>query len=260
MYDLTSTLITISAASASFVAILGGFIASKLITISGERSSTKERIEEVEKELQFLKEQNTTLLTEILDEDALSFVINHIESLIEEDDLDSIYDSSAPQSITLDDLKPYWEKAVNIFRRFLTAARSRTSLNDDNVPISLAQELKEDNFGYTICKEIADVCNRNASPHIIRASKMPRLTPKWYNDNLDTINSNEQKIKSLEFSKQQLTEREKSLREPEGIKIGFLIFALFSVLCIVAPLAFSPFSTDSYCLFVWLKIAFTVCW
>ena len=41
---LTAMLTTISAASASFVAILGGFIASKLLSINGERDAVAGQI------------------------------------------------------------------------------------------------------------------------------------------------------------------------------------------------------------------------
>ena len=47
-YDLTATLTTIAAASASFVAILGGFIASKLIAVSGEREETINKLGDIE--------------------------------------------------------------------------------------------------------------------------------------------------------------------------------------------------------------------
>ena len=39
--ELTALLTTIASASASFVAILGGFIASKLIAVNGEREAVQ---------------------------------------------------------------------------------------------------------------------------------------------------------------------------------------------------------------------------
>ena len=44
MYDLTSFLSTISAGSASFVAILGGLIAQKVIEINNGRTAVEEEI------------------------------------------------------------------------------------------------------------------------------------------------------------------------------------------------------------------------
>ena len=54
MYDLTEILTTISAASDSSVAILVGFIAGILITISGERSGVLERIKQIDEELSLI--------------------------------------------------------------------------------------------------------------------------------------------------------------------------------------------------------------
>ena len=51
MYDLTSFLSTISAGSASFVAILGGLIAQKVIEINNGRTAVEEEIKELKYEL-----------------------------------------------------------------------------------------------------------------------------------------------------------------------------------------------------------------
>lgn len=48
MYDLKTVLTTIAACSASIVAILGGFIASKLIAINAERDEVNTRISELD--------------------------------------------------------------------------------------------------------------------------------------------------------------------------------------------------------------------
>lgn len=61
MYDLTEILTTISAASDSSVAILGGIIAGNLITISGERSGVLERIKQIDEELSLIIDERDKL-------------------------------------------------------------------------------------------------------------------------------------------------------------------------------------------------------
>ena len=61
MYDLTEILTTISAASDSSVAILVGFIAGNLITISGERSGVLERIKQIDEELSLIIDERDKL-------------------------------------------------------------------------------------------------------------------------------------------------------------------------------------------------------
>ena len=47
VYDLTSLLTTVSAGSASFIAIIGGLIATKLIDINNQRAAVDEEMEEL---------------------------------------------------------------------------------------------------------------------------------------------------------------------------------------------------------------------
>ncbi len=73
-YDLTSLLTTISSASASFIAILGGLVASKLLTISSERDAVLTKISELDKEISVKEVQKNTLQKENEDSDALDFI------------------------------------------------------------------------------------------------------------------------------------------------------------------------------------------
>lgn len=57
MYDLTSVLTTIAACSASIVAIIGGFIASRLISINADRDEVNTRLSETEEELSLHQEE-----------------------------------------------------------------------------------------------------------------------------------------------------------------------------------------------------------
>ena len=141
MYELTSVLIAISAASASFVAILGGFIASKLISISGERNSNNERLKEIETEKTFLLDNNDKLIQELFEEDSIVFIIKHITELIEQWRLEDVYDVNIAQEIKLEDLKPFWEKAESLLTEYYLAIENEEELNQDDIPISLQQKL-----------------------------------------------------------------------------------------------------------------------
>lgn len=82
-YDLTSLLTTISSASASFIAILGGLVASKLLTISSERDAVLTKISELDKEISVKETQKSTLQKENNDSDALDFIESNIADLIQ---------------------------------------------------------------------------------------------------------------------------------------------------------------------------------
>ena len=59
--DISSLLLTISGVSASFVAILGGFIVSKLISINSDRDVAESNIEEVKYQKFFKTEERDML-------------------------------------------------------------------------------------------------------------------------------------------------------------------------------------------------------
>ena len=73
-YDLTAFLTTVAASSASIVAILGGFIASKLITISGERDALLVKLNSIEEELRYKSAELDNRRKENDICDAISFI------------------------------------------------------------------------------------------------------------------------------------------------------------------------------------------
>ena len=124
-YDLTAVLTTIAAASASFVAILGGFIASKLIAISGEREENVNRLADIDEEIAYRTEVLEAAQQENTEEDALCFVLDHIDPLMDWYVIDTVYKHEEHPDISLETLRPYWEKARDIVKQYQTAIHYR---------------------------------------------------------------------------------------------------------------------------------------
>ena len=80
-YDLTAFLTTVAASSASIVAILGGFIASKLITISGERDALLEKLNSIDEELHYKRTELNKRQKENDTSDAISFISEHVDAV-----------------------------------------------------------------------------------------------------------------------------------------------------------------------------------
>ena len=77
-----------------------------------------------------------------------------------------------------------------------------------------------------------------------------------YHKNCDSIQEHNSAIALLELQKKQCDEQILALKRPRGMKLGLLIFALFTFCCIIAPLVASPFATESYNDFVIAKAIF----
>ena len=108
-YDLT-LFSTIASASASFVAIIGGFMASKLIAVNSDRSGVLERLKENQELLQLKTKAAEELAQQLAEDDAYDFIKENIDSLSAQSVLEEVYQTNKKQRIEFDELLPYCKK------------------------------------------------------------------------------------------------------------------------------------------------------
>ena len=140
IYDLTTLLTTIASISASFVAILGGFIASKLITISGERASTLEKIHSLSEEITVKTALKESLQYENDESDALDFIDSNFVSLARKVDLDDLYPTLSNSSIKKESLQPFWDNAQEILLQYHSTLQSGTCKTIDEIKKIIIQQ------------------------------------------------------------------------------------------------------------------------
>ena len=281
-HDLTTVLTTIAAASASIVAILGGFIASKLIAISSERSAALERLKQINEELAFHVSERDKFQAENDEDDALGFIQDTIDDLYIGNTLENVYSSVDHPRVSMETLKPYWDRAVTLKEQFLKTHEQYIPLTKDNIPENLLLAVKEDDFGYEVLRALARKQKQRiraaerererenhpfafAAPDINGLVMTDVMTDVMtyvpvsgysYQKNCDSIQEHKSAIALLNLQKKQCEEQISTLKKPRGMGIGLLIFALFTILCIIIPLGCSPFSTDSYKAFIIAKSVF----
>lgn len=273
-YDLTAVLTTIAAASASIVAILGGFIASKLIAISSERSAALDHFKQINEELEFHVSERDKIQAENDEDDALDFIRDAIDDLHAGNSLENVYSNVDHPSISVERLKPYWDRAITLKEQFQEQVEKHDALNENYIPQSLLLAVKEDNFGYEVLLALGKKLKkriRAANRARERASNplgivVPDISDLdiatvsgsgyVYHKNCAAIQEQNSAIALLELRKKQCDEQILALKKPRGMKLGLVIFALFAICCIIAPLIASPFVTDSYKVFVITKVVF----
>lgn len=273
-YDLTAVLTTIAAASASIVAILGGFIASKLIAISSERSAVLDHLKQINKELEFHVSERDKIQAENDEDDALDFIRDAIDDLYADNSLENVYLNVDHPGISMESLKPYWDRAVTLKEQFREKVEKHDALNEDYIPESLLFTVKEDDFGYEVLLAMGKkLRKRSRTTERVRGQANNLLgfivsdindleistvtgSGYTYHKNCDSIQEHNSAIALLELQKKQCDEQILALKRPRGMKLGLLIFALFTFCCIIAPLVASPFATESYNDFVIAKAIF----
>lgn len=250
-YELTPLFTTIAAASASIVAILGGFIASKLISISGDRDAVLSKLQEVNEEIDIKQLELDELAQIEREEYALGFVEDHVNELLNKKELSTFIQTESYLHISINDLQPLWQKAFGIVESLLTIYEERKveeiEYNADGLPVLFAQKYNNDHFSYNVGKAIIDYikdqnkANTSFGVVALRSSIFRGLSisEQQRQDNLGY------ELKELYLKKALLTESKNRLVRPKGMKAGLIIFALFSAFCIVLPLLLSPFSTDN---------------
>ena len=253
--ELTALLTTIASASASFVAILGGFIASKLIAVNGEREAVDSRLQELKYEIELKQQECDSLQEGITSDDALDFIRAHAANVANMDALINVYEEDEQQLLEFDELEPYWDNALALAKRFHAECKKATEFNDDNIPCELAAEVKGTYFEYEVCRAIAEEVFPSTLPLI--SSAMP--TGAWYERDKQRIANLRIEIASLRIHEEQSKEQQKALKKPRGMKRGLAIFALFSLFNIIQPLVLStiPLSTAAeYNVVRFISIAF----
>lgn len=268
-YDLTSLLTTISSASASFIAILGGLVASKLLTISSERDAVLTKISELDKEISVKEIQKSTLQKENNDSDALDFIESNIADLIQGKSLDLVFEKSTEKSLSIESLQPYWETAIAISKRIqhsmtpgIISVSQLRSLEKES-ELEYAQDAFSKNVSLIVLNYFEDQFNRNnSSPFsatlcvsntFFRESIWDR---QRYENNTRTIFQLQASLDSLHFQMSQYEKDKKMLKNPVGVSDGLNIFGRFSLVCIVLPLILTPFETTNIYLFWFIKIFF----
>ena len=268
IYDLTTLLTTNASISASFVAILGGFIASKLITISGERASTLEKIHSLSEEITVKTALKESLQYENDESDALDFIDSNFVSLARKVNLDDLYPTLSNSSIKKESLQPFWDNAQEILLQYHSTLQSGTCKTIDEVKKIIIQQHPTpvgfaNDFFDVIQRQLDIIQHKQEKKHPssnsiydkLALATAPIYTPPpkvkstvWdnqrYETNLRKIAELANEIQLLTLQMKQYKSSKLELQNPKGMKIGLLIFALITFINIVLPVIFIPFETS----------------
>lgn len=242
--SIQTLLYTIASLSASFVAILGGFIASKLLAINGERESIKNQLSKVKCEIILKKAHKGILYDQLNDDDALSFIDDHIEDLVNKTDLNDVYSETEKELLPKELLLPYWEKGLELVTRIETIDSETIDFNDDYVPTEIAVEIKGTHFDYKVCAMIAKEMYHHP---FFSAKPLSSGNDNWYEHTSQKFDDLEHEIYSLTLQESLLESQEKELSKPKGMTSGLIVFILFSVFNIICPLILSTIKFPEAC-------------
>lgn len=260
MYDLTNLITTIASSSATLAAIIGGFIASRLIALNAERAELTVRIHEIDEEMVFRKSEVAEARKELIEDDAVDFILYHIEELIDGKPIDVVYSAAERPGISKEELLPFWNRALELIpslREFIRVTKIF------EIPSGFAERLSD--YEYEICKEAISVwesrSNRQATrfPYNIGMDlnrmrfRVSRDANYWHQKKKEDINVHMAHLEWLRVRKKQLESRQEALRKPRGVVDGLIVFLVAVVVGIIIPLMNIPMVLEDYAAMVVTK-------
>ncbi len=259
---------TVAQCSATIVAILGGFIASKLITIGSDREEIKSKIKELEIQIDFKDNEIKNLLHEKEVENANYFIKRHINNLIEDSSIDDIYSCQEDYYIEIDALRPYWSHALGLIEKISVAMHEENvEFNEDNVPMSLEKSLTPDDF--EIVQRIIKKLNKKNRSSSYPFNVMPDIDYDAISDSMSNANVYYQrrnnKIDDLDMELKFLNKQKKEavlaksyFKKPIGMIAGIVILSTFSIFGILLPLIVLMLNMNKVYVYVIVLIMFAV--
>ena len=256
-YDLTSVLSAMTACTATFVAIIGGLIASKAISDRAEKESVDRQLSQLDMDIEAL-DRNIDYLSDWLNEsNANDFINEHINELIDGKPLNIVYDSSDENEIEYEDMLVYWNEAIAAIELF--RANTSSERNKQGIPKTILDNLNS--FQKNFCSKYKNSIEDNVAEFY---EKFGNLTLsytesiQYYNEKMDELTESIDKKEKLIIREQVLTERKKELCVGHDVKNGVCIFVSVSVINIILPVILMLFNpTHSKCWFI-TETAFSV--
>lgn len=245
MLDFSSFYYSISGCSATIIAIIGGFIASKLISINSDRDNILERIKGIDDELQMKRKQHDSIVEELDEDDALDFIKKNISKLVDQKSFLAVYKSEEKNRLDYAKQEKYWLRALEVCKDVSELDNDQMSdRNSDDVPGVLAEKYSN-NFEYVVCEKIIFELKRRDKEKNFRVSLglyVPSDTSLpmggiWYHEKRKEAEKMNLQIEELSFERKQYEEKKQKIRKPKGMKLGLAIFIVFSLLGVLFPLA-----------------------
>ena len=138
----------------------------KLKNWSSERSAVLERLRQINEELEFHITERDKIQAKNDESDALDFIQTAIDDLWAGNSLENVYSNVDHPDISIECLKPYWDRAVTLNEQFQEQVKKKSQLNDDYIPTSLTPTVREDDFGYEVLRALGKKLKKRKVIHL----------------------------------------------------------------------------------------------
>jgi len=258
---------TVVQSAAAFVAIIGGFILSRLLALSAERGGLEARIRDIELQLAIKRQNFSFLQKRLLEWDALDFLEDSdvLDKIIESEGQISLVDAmnrTTGCKRSEEELQPYWDEVIAATKNAFHLGREHFSEPPDesqdpdmfirNLGINLSSlhlKIYYRVYGHLLAEHerrrnpFGSIMNSVSvrMPDILSADEINRY--RILERDIETL---EREINALETQSSDLKIQLKHLGYPKGVTLGIIVLAYFSLTGIVVPVFLLPFPPEQF--------------
>jgi len=262
---------TVAQSSAAIIAIIGGFIVTKLIQLSSSQNGLKNRLNEVANLIALKEKEITGLKKTIFELDTESFIEEYIDRIIESEGkltLKEIIQDDKTR-LTEEELKPRFNEintavqdAFSLFDLAFAEEMGVVDFKDTLKKNELSLSKEIENVYSKIYKYIENRYNKHFGgisaliPHITAPHIFQIETQRYDNLNAD-LNKILQENLILKSEKENLITQLKSIGKPRGLILGLWVFGIFTFFGVWLPILVLYLGFSDYNFFI--MISFIVC-
>lgn len=260
--DLNILISTIMTSTAALVAIIGGFLVSRIITLSGEKNSLEKRIREVNEELDIKDTLLRTVKQVVEEEDIDDFVRYYAEDiLINKKTIEDILEEDEDINLEKDVLELTIVKIAEISKFILTKSMEigdnyelPVKFNDfiRNNCIKIENDRSWNELIYDlIYKHTRKQSSNNWGVDILNSAYSlqnikPIIQSQEYRSKVNKINNLEDDIKVLSALRKVEEDMLKGYGEVSGLWSGLLVLIYACIVGIIAPSFLLPYPMGYY--------------
>ncbi len=254
--------------SATIVAILGGFIASRLLTINSERKELGTKIADLDDEISYKEKRIAELERWLLEEDAKDFIRDKTDELVAQISIENVYTAAESSGHDIEEYRQYWVNALKVAQTaqdyFSKHPSDLDRCFDDIARFQLSDM-------YDLTYDIWKAVYKSQKSQKIHSPYANDFSPPFdidtfssgadyssavdYRENDRELEITETEIEWLIKQKESYNHRRNALEKPQGMAKGITVFILFSILGIIVPMILMPYAVNQYAsMFKWLDI------
>ncbi|MEC1155033.1 hypothetical protein [Cytobacillus horneckiae] len=251
--DLNGLISTITTSTAALVAIIGGFLVSRVISLASDQNGIKRRIREIKKDLDAKREMLENAERFLFEDDLNDFVSNdNIKLIILGRTLEEVIEEDEYDLLTEEEVEPYYKQVKQIA---LEIAELQNSTDEYYDKFSKFKEAFKD-FKYpdrmNWYEKVFKVMDDMAQPESnfpLGGFKFRPAVPNINTDYKDTRKEQDRLNDDIRVLELQLAEQLKILNDygkPKWVWSGMFVLIYSCGVGIVYPSTLLPYSTDTY--------------